>query len=99
MRTYQQDAAKFAAEANRYNFDQVIEYLIEYYEPKVVAQHLKQVYFTLSNYILRDTDYVGGREDIVDNMDCLRYLCDAIETMTNGDQQEFIIIPAVAKLE
>lgn len=60
MRTYQQDVVKFAAEANKYNFDQVIECLIEYYEPYIVAQNLKQVYFFLSNYILRDTDYVGG---------------------------------------
>ena len=84
MFTYQRDAAQVAQFANQYNFD--------YLDPKAAAKHLKLIYFTLTEYILSDTENMG-RSDVAEAMVTLRWLHEAIETMTNGDDRAIKIVP------
>ena len=83
MFTYQRDAAQVAQFANQYNFD---------LDPKAAAKHLKLIYFTLTEYILSDTENMG-RSDVAEAMVTLRWLHEAIETMTNGDDRAIKIVP------
>lgn len=92
MFTYQRDAAQVAQFANRYNLDELIECLTDYIDPKVAAKHLKLIYFTLAEYVMRDTES-ACRSDVTDAMATLRWLHEAIEAMTNGDDRAIKIVP------
>ena len=59
MFTYQRDAAQVAQFANQYNFDELVACLTDYLDPKAAAKHLKLIYFTLTEYILSDTENMG----------------------------------------
>lgn len=61
MFTYQRDAAQVAQFANQYNFDELVACLTDYLDPKAAAKHLKLIYFTLTEYILSDTENMGVR--------------------------------------
>ena len=63
MFTYQRDAAQVAQFANQYNFDELVACLTDYLDPKAAAKHLKLIYFTLTEYILSDTENMG-RSDV-----------------------------------
>ena len=92
MFTYQRDAAQCAQFANQYNFDELVACLTDYLDPKAAAKHLKLIYFTLTEYILSDTENMG-RSDVAEAMVTLRWLHEAIETMTNGDDRAIKIVP------
>lgn len=98
MFTYQRDAAQVAQFANQYNFDELIECLTDYLDPKVAAKHLKLIYFTLTEYILSDTENIG-RSNVAEAMVTLRWLHEAIETMTNGEKTDLSVVPSAAKCE
>ena len=78
MFTYQRDAAQVAQFANQYNFDELVACLTDYLDPKAAAKHLKLIYFTLTEYILSDTENMG-RSDVAEAMVCLLYTSDAAD--------------------
>ena len=63
MFTYQRDAAQVAQFANQYNFDELVACLTDYLDPKAAAKHLKLIYFTLTEYILRATENMGRTDE------------------------------------
>ena len=92
MFTYQRDSAQVAQFAKQYKLDEQVAILNHNHEPKAAAKHLKLIYFTLTEYILSDTENMG-RSDVAEAMVTLRWLHEAIETMTNGDDRAIKIVP------
>ena len=92
MFTYKRDTAQIAQFANLPNFYELIACLNDYLDPKAAAKHLKLIYFTLTEYILSDTENMG-RSDVAEAMVTLRWLHEAIETMTKGEDRAIKIVP------
>ena len=92
MFTYQRDAAQVP----EYRAGELLQCeeggQRQHLDPKAAAKHLKLIYFTLTEYILSDTDNMG-RSDVAEAMVTLRWLHEAIETMTNGDDRAIKIVP------
>lgn len=92
MSINQKDLTRFTTEANRFNFDGVICYLVDEDDPKAVAKQLKLIYFTLAEYVMSDTVQLC-RVDVTDAMYTLRCLHEAVEEMTNDDERVLAIMP------